>query len=124
MNIVKLLLATGNAHHEYSNNNGHTAFDYGNESIKKCIRIHIKTRKIMKKIKLILKGVIAFKNYDKGKPYFCEMFYLMGLDGVLPTKCDNIDVSIYNETNVKNNQQLKFMKIGYEEYSHSVNLVN
>ena len=125
--VVQLLLATGNAHPEYRNKDGKTAIDYDNDSIIKCICLYIKTRKIMKKIILIIKVVIAFKNYDKGKPYSCEMFYLMGLDGVLPTQCDNIDVSIDNKTYVKNkinSQQLKFMKLGYEEYSHSVNSVN
>jgi len=55
LDIVKFLLDTGNAHPEYINNKGKTAFDYGNDSIKKCICIYIKTRKIMNKMILIIK---------------------------------------------------------------------
>ena len=110
--IVKLLLATGNAHPEYRDYQNHLAIYYANASIRKYIKLY-KFICVVEKLKLILKVVGVFKNYDKGKPYSCEMFYLMGLDGIFPDENIDIKDNIKNKINLL---QLKFMKLGCEEF--------
>ena len=113
LETIKLLLKTGNAHPEYVNTiDGKTAYDYGNEDIKKCIRLYINFY-LIRKIRLIVKVITAFRNYDKGKPYSCEMFYLMGQDGITPD--ENLEFNVGDEKRKINSQQLKFMKLGYKE---------
>ena len=105
-------MATGNAHPEYRDDNNRLAIDYTNASIKKYITLY-KFINVVKKLKLILKVMVAFKNYDRGKPYSCEMFYLMGQDGITPD--ENIEFNVGDEKRKINSQQLKFMKLGYKE---------
>ena len=120
LELIKLLIFTNQAHPEYKDSLGFNAFNYGNINTKlymlKCIRVYNNLKTIIRKIKLIVKVVNAFRNYDKGKPYSCEMFYLMGLDGMEPHQ--NIEVTdIKTGLKIKINiQQLKYMKMGYEEY--------
>jgi len=72
---------------------------------------------VIKKIMLLVKVIKAFKFYDNGKPYSCEMFYLMGLDGFFDTNIKITDYKI-SKSVIRdiNSQELRFMKIGYNHY--------